>query len=71
MQSLTKPQVVSLSRPATATHIKETAVRVRKALVSGNLLEALTSLQHIVTVAHQLKKGIVDEASVVAASAKA
>jgi hypothetical protein len=66
------PQVVSLSKPAAATHIKETAVLVRKALVSGNIVQALENLQLVFAVANQLKKAIVQEvASVAATSAKA
>jgi hypothetical protein len=72
IQNQTYPQIVSLSMPAAATHMKETAVLVRKALVSGNIVQALEHLALIFAVANQLKKAIVQEvASVAATSAKA
>jgi hypothetical protein len=57
----------SRDKPAAATNIKKAAVLVRKALVTGNLLDALYTLQRIVRAAMELKQSIITDASVISA----
>jgi hypothetical protein len=54
------------NKPAAATHIKETAVQVRKFLVVGELTNAMAALHQLIDLANELKKAIADEAEALA-----